>query len=86
MEIASVHLVQLNHSNPQFNFIVTAINDNILEDYEESFHISISIENPSVVTVINTTELEIIIKDNDGNLHGFRNVNCMMYKESTCIM
>ena len=61
-------VVILSHANLQRNFIITAINDMILENYEESFTFSLSLESPSVLASLDTTELEINILDNEGKL------------------
>ena len=60
------HSVSLTDLTPQTSFFVYSINDAILEDYEEDFTISISLDNPNVLADIDTSEIEITILDNEG--------------------
>ena len=60
------HSVNLTDLTPQTSFFVYSINDAILEDYEENFAISISLDNPNLLTHIDTSEIEIKILDNEG--------------------
>ena len=58
--------VILNGTTHNGTFLVNATDDAILEDYEEDFIISISLDNPNVLTDIDTSEIEITILDNEG--------------------
>lgn len=66
MGIPSSHSIHLNSSNSQSVFTVRAIDDMIVEDYEESFTISIS---ASIQTEITTWEVYITIRDNEGEFY-----------------
>ena len=61
-------LIELSDSNRAMNFTVQTIDDITLEDYEESFGITISLENPSVLANINgdQSSFNITILDNEG--------------------
>ena len=60
------HSVNLTDLTPQTSFFVYSINDAILEDYEENFTISISLDNPNFLALIDTSKVEIKILDNEG--------------------
>ena len=60
------HSVNLTDLTPQTSFFVYSINDAILEDYEEDFTISISLDNSNLLAHIDTSEIEITILDNEG--------------------
>ena len=60
------HSLNLTDLTPQTSFFVYSINDAILEDYEEDFTISISLDNPNVLADIDTSKIEITILDNEG--------------------
>ena len=64
--IPSPHSVSLTNSTSQHTFVVSATNDNMLEDYEESFTISISLDNPNVLVSIDTSVVPITILDDEG--------------------
>ena len=62
------HSVNLTDLTPQTSFFVYSINDAILEDYEENFTISISLDNSNLLAHIDNiiSEVEIKILDNEG--------------------
>ena len=66
MVIQLPYSVNLTDLTPQLDFFVYTINDAILEDYEENFTISISLDNPNLLAGFDTSEIEIKILDNEG--------------------
>ena len=66
MVIQLPHSVNLTDLTRQSNFFVYTINDAILEDSEENFTISISLDNPNVLAEFDTSVIEIKILDNEG--------------------
>ena len=63
------HTLHLTSSNSQSTFTVRAVDDMIVEDYEESFTISISLYEANVQTEIGTSEVDITIQDNEGEVY-----------------
>ena len=66
VEIPSPHTINLTDFTPQINFFVHTINDTILEDFEEDFTISISLDNPNVLVDTFIPEIEMKILDDEG--------------------
>ena len=67
--IPSSQSVYLTSSNSQSAFTVRATDDVIVEDYEESFTISISVYEANIPVEITTSEVDIIIRDNEGKFY-----------------
>lgn len=62
------NIIQLDHSNPQVNFNMTAIDDILLEDDKETLNISITLYNPTIPADIESGKglVQITIMDNEG--------------------
>ena len=67
-ELESINIIQLNSSNPQINFNLTAIDDILLEDDRETLNISITLDNPTIPAEIQSGKglVQITILDNEG--------------------
>ena len=60
--------ITLTNSNSQSEFVVTAIDDIVLEDFEESLAISISLASPNVLAVVDRPTVVVTIQDNESQL------------------
>ena len=69
--------VNLTKSSSQQNFIVNAKNYIILEDYEEYFTISISLDNLNVLASIDTSAVVVTIRDNEGTSSSLARDSCI---------
>ena len=59
-------MAQLTSQTNTYNYTLTTTNDNILEDDEESFSISITLQNSGLLVEVHNSSVTIIIKDNEG--------------------
>ena len=74
-------VIELSDSNREMNFTVLTIDDITLEDYEETFSVNISLDNPPVLANIEDDQsyVDITILDNEGKCYS-STIHC--YKQS----
>ena len=57
---------QLTLNQAEHNINITAVDDNLLEDAVETFTISLTLINPDILAIVDTSPMDISINDNEG--------------------
>ena len=55
----------LTSSQTEMDITLTAVDDNVLEDLEEMFSVSIALDNPDILASAVSTSVEMTVRDND---------------------
>ena len=57
---------QLTLNQAEQDITITAVDDNLLEDAVERFTISLTLSNPDILAIMDTSPIDISINDNEG--------------------